>query len=178
MIRIFLTILVLTLAGVVQAEVFVCTDADGHRRYQDRACTGDQRSESYDPQAKPLTTLDAETGREQTQGALVLREQIREQQTPKPTPAPAGAPTEVVERYVVPVPVYQSEFLYPPYRNRDRDRHRRPDRVPPSRVQEDPRARYRPDTSRERFADSRRGGGYVPSMPTTREISPRPPSDR
>lgn len=163
----------------VQAQVHQCTDADGRKHFQDLPCADHQQATTFDTQAGNVTTIDSKASREQTQGALLVREEIREQQVR--VTAPAAAETRVTLSEPTSEPAWESPLAYPgvlPYgifRDRDRDRFRGDRRRPeiPRRV--DPRENYRPNTDRSRYTPGQSRGSAVPSTPSVSQVAPRPP---
>lgn len=159
-----------------QADVMhKCTDADGRKHYQDTPCDADQRAGLFDPLSGNVTTIDSETSRREVQGALVTREQTREQQVRITTPADAD--TRVILSVPDNAPRYDGVYddlggypVYPVYR--DNDRRRRDDR----RERDDRRDRRRPDETPMMDPPRGSGGNYVPRPPTIRDVAPRPPA--
>lgn len=172
--RVLSLIAMLSATFAAQAQVYQCTDAEGRRLYQDRPCAAGQQTTRFDPLAGNLTTIDSTASREQTQGALLMREEIREQHIGVTTPAAADTRITLSEPAWEAQPVYPAAFPYPIYRDRHRDRDRGRDRNrrdPDFRGDRGDRDHLRPDTAR-----ARAGGGYVPAPLTIRQIAPRPPA--
>lgn len=150
-------------ASVAQGEVYRCTDAAGHKHYQDQPCAKDADGALLDLTVGNVTTIDSEAARREAQGALATREQTRAQNAPPPKPeAPAPEAPEVTYElnYDAGYPVY----LMRPDSHRDRHDHHHHD------------PDLRPDSAPTADRPRRAGGNYVPAPPTIREVAPRPPS--
>lgn len=173
-----LALLVLAAHQAARAEVHKCTDAAGHKHYQDRPCTADQQTTPFDAQGGNFTTIDSAASREQTQGALQTRQDIRQRYIPEPEPRGPAAVTPRPK--VEPEPEPEPQLAYPdvlPYGIFiDRDRfHGKDPRQPDIRRPVDPRERYRPDTDRSPYTPGSSRGSPVPSTPSISQVAPRPP---
>lgn len=171
MTRALIVLVSLIAAGAAQADVYKCTDANGRKHYQDLPCDEDQRRTPYDPQAGNVTTIDSETSRRETLGALVTREETRRQHIEVTTPP--GADTQVILTQPgpgpAPYPYDDGVTAYPVYPyERGRRHHGRHD-------DDRPRVPRRPDETP--MIDPPRGSSsYVPRPPTVRQVAPRSPT--
>ena len=169
-----LTLLLLAAHQAARAEVHKCTDAAGHKYYQDRPCNADQQIAPFDAQGGNITTIDSAASREQTQGALQTRQDIRQRYIPEPVPRKPEAATPQPAATPEPQLAYPGVLPYGIFGERDRFRgHGR--RQPDIRRPVDPRERYRPDTDRSRYTPGSGRGSPVPSTPSISQVAPRPP---
>ena len=166
-------------AGIAQAQIHKCTDSSGRKVYQDRPCEDQAQSQPFD--AGYVTTIDSETSRRETQGALIMREQTREQRVEIVTPAGADTRVEMSGPGPVLEPYDDRNVGYPVYLGRDHGHddhdhdhlHRHGDRD-----RDDRRDRRRPDETPMQDSSRRAGGNYAPAPPTIQQVAPRSPSSR
>ncbi|TDU28495.1 uncharacterized protein DUF4124 [Panacagrimonas perspica] len=168
--RVLLTFVSLIAAGTAQAQVYKCTDDAGRKHYQDQPCNDSQRATPYDPRAGNVTTIDSETSRRETLGALVTREETRRQHIEVTTPKDSNAQVILSQPGPASYPYDDGVAAYPvhPYeRGGDRRGHDRHD-------DRGPRVPRRPDETP--MIDPPRGSSsYVPKPPTVRQVAPRSP---
>lgn len=155
-------------ANMAQAEVYRCTDAGGHRHYQDRPCEQEDKAARLDLSTSNLTTIDSATSRREAQGALELREQTRasvvDDSAPPDTDRHANDPGPDVDvRREGDRDDRDPIYLIRP--DRDHHHHRRHAHDPP----------HRPDETPMIDPPRRAGGSYVPAPPTIRQVAPRSP---
>jgi len=171
--RALLTLVLLIAAGAVQAQapVYKCTDSAGRKHYQDQPCSDSQRATPYDPRAGNVTTIDSETSRRETLGALVTREETRRQHIEITTPQDSNAQVILTQPGPASYPYDDGVAAYPVYpyeRGRDRRGHDRHD-------DRGPRVPRRPDETP--MIDPPRGSStYAPQPPTIRQVAPRSPT--
>ena len=169
--RLPLALVLLIAAGAAQAQVYKCKDDAGQLHFQDQPCSDKLQATPYDPRAGNVTTIDSETSRRETLGALVTREETRRQHIEVTTPQDSNAQVILTQPGPASYPYDDGVAAYPVYPYDQRGHRRGHDR----RDDRGPRVPRRPDETP--MIDPPRGSSsYVPQPPTIRQVAPRSPT--